>query len=316
MSAILCDIKPGDEVIVPSYSFVSCANAFVLRGAKIVFADSEALTPNIDVSLLEGLITSRTKAILVIHYAGIACDMNGILSLARKYGLKVIEDAAHAIDSYFEDKPLGSFGDLATFSFHETKNVTCGEGGLLVINNKSMAKRAEIIWEKGTNRVAFSKGEVQKYEWVDVGSSFLPSELSAAYLYAQLEVIDSIQKHRVSLWDAYNESFSGLKEHGVVKLPSIPPHCTNNGHIFYLVCSNKKERDSLINVLLEDRIHPTFHYLPLHLSPYYGPQHDGRSLPNAERFSDCLVRLPLHYRMNFEDVGYVTTYVKNFFSTS
>jgi len=316
MSAILCDIKPGDEVIVPSYSFVSCANAFVLRGAKIVFADSEALTPNIDVSLLEGLITSRTKAILVIHYAGIACDMNGILSLARKYGLKVIEDAAHAIDSYFENKPLGSFGDLATFSFHETKNVTCGEGGLLVINNKSMAKRAEIIWEKGTNRVAFSKGEVQKYEWVDVGSSFLPSELSAAYLYAQLEVIDSIQKHRVSLWESYNESLSGLKEHGAVKLPSIPPHCTNNGHIFYLVCSNKKERDSLINVLSENRIHPTFHYLPLHLSPFYESQHDGRSLANAERFSDCLVRLPLHYRMNFEDVAYVTTYVKDFFGIS
>lgn len=313
MSAILCNIQPGDEVIVPSYSFVSCANAFVLRGAKIVFADSETLTPNIDASLLESLITTRTKAILLIHYAGVACDMHKIMSLARKNGLMVIEDAAHAIDSYCEDRPLGSIGDLATFSFHETKNVTCGEGGLLVVNNKDLMDRADIIWEKGTNRVAFSKGEVNKYEWVDIGSSFLPSELSAAYLYAQLEVIDRIQKHRVELWESYHESLQDLAERGVVNLPSIPGRSTKNGHIFYLVCLDKNERDSLIRYLADCQVHATFHYLPLHLSPFYGPHHDGRPLPNSVRFSECLVRLPLHFQLTLIEIEYVCRQIKGFF---
>ena len=314
MCAILCNIQRGDEVIVPSFGFVSCANAFVLRGAKIVFADSEAGSPNIDIGQLEPLISPRTKAIVVIHYAGIACHMDDLMELARQYDIRVIEDAAHSVDAYYRNRPLGSIGDLATFSFHETKNVTCGEGGLLVVNNKDMADRAQIIWEKGTNRVGFSRGEVSKYEWVDVGSSFLPSELSAAYLFAQLEEIERIQAHRVRLWTQYRDELRDLAEKRLFSIASVPDYATVNGHIFYLTCSSRLQRDSLIVKLADQGIHAPFHYLPLHDSPFYRDHHDGRALCNAVRFSDCLVRLPLHFQLTSEDVSYVCGAVRRFFS--
>lgn len=313
MCALLCDIQPGDEVIVPSFSFVSCANAFVLRGAHIVFADSEPGSPNIDASSIDDLITPRTKALVLIHYAGIACDMQAVMSAALKHRLLVIEDAAHAIDSYYNGQPLGGIGDLGTFSFHETKNVICGEGGLLAVNNRNFEERAEIIWEKGTNRAAFSRGEVRKYEWVDIGSSFLPSELSAAFLLAQLEAIDQIQSHRKRLWHHYSDNLAAASAGGHFSLPSVPGYATTNGHMFYLTCPDRPTRDALIRFMASNKIDCTFHYLPLHLSPYFRSRHDGRPLTNAIRFSDCLVRLPLHYQLTLEQVEFVSEKVRAFF---
>lgn len=302
MAAILCDIQPGDEVIVPSYTFVSSALAFVRAGAKIVFADSMARNPNIDAEKIEELITTKTKAIVPVHYAGVACDMDRIMEIADRHGLFVVEDAAQAIDSYYKGRPLGSIGHFAAFSFHETKNIISGEGGLLVINDERFVRRAEIIWEKGTNRAEFFRGEVNKYGWCDMGSSFLPSEVIAAFLWAQLEQMDKIQEKRKTLWNHYYELLKPLADAGRFQLPEIPEYATNNAHMFYLVCNSLKERTALIECLKMNDIQAVFHYLCLHSSPFYLDKHDGRELVNSDLYADCLVRLPMYYDLTLQVV--------------
>lgn len=317
MAAILINIQPGDEVILPSYTFVSTANAFVLRGAKLVFADSRYDQPSLDETAIESLITPRTKVIVPVHYAGVACDMDIIMDLASKYNLFVIEDAAQAIDSYYIGrdgikKSLGSIGHLAAFSFHETKNIISGEGGLLVVNDMQFERRAEIIWEKGTNRSSFFRGEVDKYGWVDLGSSFLPSEIIAAFLWAQLENIDVIQKRRLDIWSAYYnglEAWSKMKE---VQLPKIPNFGTNNAHMFYLTCKNLEQRTLIINSLKSNGIMAVFHYISLHSSPFYTEKHDGRELQMTDRYSNCLLRLPFFYDLSdFNQERIIQTILQN-----
>ena len=307
MTAILLNIQPGDEVIAPSYTFVSTVNAFVLRGAKIIFVDSNQNNPNMDVSKIESLITSRTKAIVPVHYAGIACDMDAIMDIAERYKLFVVEDAAQAIDSYYIDsngnkKALGSIGHLATFSFHETKNIISGEGGMLVINDRQFFERSEIIWEKGTNRSAFFRGEIDKYGWVDIGSSFLPSETIAAFLWAQIEHINEIQKKRIELWDAYYYELKNHPQKKLFSLPFIPKYATNNAHMFYLRFSSLEERSRCIKSLNKVNIHAVFHYQSLHRSPYYITKHDGRTLAMSDSYSDTLLRLPMYYELTPEDI--------------
>ncbi|MDX1902977.1 MAG: dTDP-4-amino-4,6-dideoxygalactose transaminase [Thermonemataceae bacterium] len=301
MAAILLNIQAGDEVIAPSYTFVSTVNAFVLRGAKIVFADSETHTPNMDADTIESLINPKTKAIVVVHYAGIACDMDKIMAIALKHNLFVVEDAAQAIDSYYKGKPLGSIGHLAAFSFHETKNIVSGEGGMLVINDEVFAQRAEIIREKGTNRSQFFRGEVDKYGWVDIGSSFLPSDIIAAFLYAQLENLEDIQNKRKKIWELYYENLLALQKEGKIKLPEIPAYASNNGHMFYILCKDLEERSNLIKFLKEKNINAVFHYLSLHKSPFYEGKHDGRELLNCDRYADTLLRLPFFYELSEEN---------------
>lgn len=311
MCAILANIQPGDEVIIPSYTFVSTALAFVRQGAKIVFADSRSDHPGIDENKIEELITPRTKAIVPVHYAGVACDMDKIMSLANKYNLLVIEDAAQAIESFYKGRPLGSIGHMASFSFHETKNINSGEGGLLAINDDRFIQRAEIIWEKGTNRAEFFRGEVNKYGWVDTGSSFLPSEIIAAYLWAQLENLETIQKKRIEIWQQY---YDGLKDkllQSNIKLPFVPDYATNNGHMFYLVCDNIEQRTNLIQHLKENGVMAVFHYLSLHSSPYYQDKHDTRILENSDKFDNCLVRLPLFYELTREEIDIIINLIKN-----
>lgn len=295
MAALLSRINPGDEVIMPSFTFVSTANAFVLRGAKIVFADCLSDHPNLDHTTLESIITKKTKAIVVVHYAGVACDMNPILQIAKQYDIVVIEDAAQAIDSYYFGRPLGTFGNYAAFSFHETKNINCGEGGLLVVNNEKDAQRAEIIREKGTNRSAFFRGEIDKYGWVDIGSSFLPSEILAAFLFAQLQGMKNIQEKRKQIWSNYNRELKIIEEFGY-QLPVIPSYATNNAHMFYILCPSLEKRTSLIEYLRSDGITAVFHYLPLHLSNFYTKNLNGPTikLPNCERYAETLLRLPLY----------------------
>ena len=312
MSAILADIKPGDEVIMPTYTFVSTANAFILRNAKVVFVDSRKDHPGMDEELIEELITEKTKAIVVVHYAGVACDMEKVVKIAKRHKLIVIEDAAQAIDSYYKGKPLGSIGDLGAFSFHETKNIQCGEGGLLAINNSNFSNRAEIIWEKGTNRSAFWRGEVDKYNWVDIGSSYLPSEISAAFLYAQLEELEKIQEKRKAIWNQYNNGLANLKNLGI-GLPNIPIYATNNAHMFYLICRNGNERSQLIEYLKINNINAVFHYICLHDSPYYIDKHDGREMPNAKIYENFLVRLPLWVNMTDKEVNCVIQKVLEFY---
>ncbi|WP_210519742.1 dTDP-4-amino-4,6-dideoxygalactose transaminase [Hymenobacter terricola] len=314
MAALLLNIRPGDEVIVPSFTFVSTANAFVLRGANIVFADSTGLNPNLDPAALEGLVTSRTRAIVPVHYAGIACDMAAIQAVADKHGLAVIEDAAHAIDSYYRGRALGSLGTLAAFSFHETKNIISGEGGMLAINDAQYAPRAEVIREKGTTRTAFFRGEVDKYGWVDVGSSFLPSDIIAAYLWAQIENLTDIQQQRRAIWQRYYSALEPLANQGI-GLPRLPDYATNNGHLFYLVCRNLAERTALIAYLRQLGILAVFHYLSLHKSTYYASRHDGRALPWADLYSDCLVRLPLFYELTNAAQRRITDAVLDFYQT-
>ena len=305
MAAILCDIKEGDEVILPSYTFVSTANAFVLRGAKIIFADSRGDHPGIDEDKLEDLISPKTKVIVPVHYAGVACDMDKIMELANKYNLLVVEDAAQAIDSYYTGKdgvkrPLGSIGHLAAFSFHETKNIISGEGGMLVVNDERFIKRAEIIWEKGTNRSAFFKGEVDKYGWVDIGSSFLPSEITAAFLWAQLENLEGIQAKRKEIWNAY---YNGLKDWALqngLQLPTVPNYASNNSHMFYLVCKDGDQRDILLSKFNELGINAVFHYLSLHMSPFFESRYLGKELKQSDRFSTCLIRLPFFIGIDFD----------------
>ena len=316
MAAILIDIQPGDEVIVPSYTFVSTANAFVLRGAKIIFADSNKENPNIDASILESLITSKTKAIVPVHYAGIACEMDTIMELASKYNLFVIEDAAQAIDSFYTGKDgvkkaLGSIGHLAAFSFHETKNIISGEGGMLAINDMQFANRAEIIWEKGTNRSSFFRGEVDKYGWVDIGSSFLPSEIIAAFLWAQLENLDRIQEKRKTTWHSYYDKLKPFEKEGKIKLPIIPDYATNNGHMFYLICSSIDERTDLINKLKKNNIHSVFHYISLHSSDFYSKTSEVPELKLSDYYTDRLLRLPMYYELSDEDIELIINVIKN-----
>lgn len=312
MAAILLDIAPGDEVIAPSFTFVSTVNAFVLRGAKIVFADSRSDHPNIDAAEIEKRITTKTKAIICVHYAGIACDMDAIMALAKKHKLAVVEDAAHSINSTYKgEQYLGSVGTIGTFSFHETKNIISGEGGAILINENELVNRAEIIWEKGTNRAAFFRGESDRYNWVDIGSSFLPSEITAAFLFAQLEKLELIQQRRLEIWNRYYDQLKANEAD--FSLPLIPDYASNNAHLFYLVCKNAEERNKLIAHLSAQHIHAVFHYQPLHLSPFYLKENPKTKLPNAERFGDFLVRLPLFYELRNEEVDYICAQVKRFY---
>lgn len=319
MAAILCDIQPGDEIIIPSYTFVSTALAFVRQGAKIVFVDSRTDRPGIDELAIESLITSRTKAIVPVHYAGVACDMDVIMDIATRYNLFVVEDAAQAIDSYYTGKDgvkraLGSIGHFGCFSFHETKNIQCGEGGMLAINDERFVKRAEIIWEKGTNRAEFFRGAVNKYGWVDVGSSFLPSEITAAFLYAQLENLENIQKKRTEIWNQYYKLLKPLENQGLFKLPTIPDFATNNAHMFYLVFPSMEARSKMITHLNENEITSVFHYLSLHASPYYTEKYEGGTLPNSDRFSDCLLRLPMFYELTDKNQYNIIEIIRSFYN--
>ena len=314
MAAILIDIQPGDEVIIPSYTFVSSANAFVLRGAKIVFADSLPDHPNVDVSQIEKLITKKTKAIVVVHYAGVACEMDKIMALAEENGIFVVEDAAQAIDSYYKDKPLGGIGHLAAFSFHETKNIISGEGGMLVINDEQFIERSEIIWEKGTNRSAFYRGEVDKYGWVDIGSSFLPSDMIAAYLYAQLENLDDIQNRRKEIWHLYDKRLKEIFSNQKNRLPIIHDRATNNAHMYYLLCDSIEQRGRLIKYLRDCGVYSVFHYLSLHTSPYFLKNYEGAQLTCSDSYTQKLVRLPLYYELLKEETDYICDCIKVFFS--
>ena len=319
MAAILCDIKPGDEVIAPSYTFVSTVNAFILRGAKIVFCDSREDHPGIDEGKIKDLITPKTKVIVVVHYAGVACDMDVVMDIANDNKLFVIEDAAQAIDSFYTDKdgikkPLGSIGHLAAFSFHETKNIISGEGGMLVVNDERFEKRAEIIWEKGTNRSAFFKGEVNKYGWVDIGSSFLPSEIIAAFLYAQLENLEQIQNKRRSIWNKYYNGLKSLEEKNKLRLANIPEFSSNNAHMFYVLCKSVEERDALLSFLKQNQINAVFHYLSLHKSSYYLASNPLFDLPNSDYYANCLIRLPFYFDLTDNEIEKVVSKIIFFFN--
>lgn len=317
MCAMLCDLKPGDEVIVPSYTFVSTALAFLREGAKVVFADSMDSNPNLDAEKLEALVTPRTRVIAPVHYAGVACDMGVIMAVAERHNLIVVEDAAQAIDSFYKGKALGGVGHLGAFSFHETKNITAGgEGGLLVINDERFIRRSEILWEKGTNRAEFFRGAVNKYGWVDMGSSFLPSEINAAFLYAQLENLDDIQSKRQKLWEQYFVGLQQLAGKGLIRLPQIPGYTTNNAHMFYIVCRNLEERSGLIKFLKEHEILAPFHYLSLHKSDYYKAHNDNiPKLPYCDMYADCLVRMPMFYELELEQVDMIVATIKEYFKT-
>ncbi len=309
MCAILANIQNSDEVILPSYTFVSTALPFLRQGAKLVFADSYPDNPNIDVNAIEGLITTKTKAIVVVHYAGISCDMDAIMDLATRYNLIVIEDAAQAIDCYYTNKngikkALGTIGHLAAFSFHETKNIIAGEGGLIAINDEKFIKRSEIIWQKGTNRAEFFRGETNKYGWVDIGSSFLPSELIAAFLWAQLECLDTIQDKRKLIWNTYNNLFLDKKIKNL-QLPNVPGFASHNAHTFFIVTKDIEHRNRLIGQLKDAGYSAVFHYLSLHASDYFSEKHDGRNLPNSDRFTNCLLRLPLFYDLDIQHISQI-----------
>lgn len=313
MSAMLLDIAPGDEVIIPSFTFVSTALAFVRQGANIIFADSSQENPNIDITKLEKLITPRTRAIVVVHYAGISCQMDEIMEIANKFNLYVVEDAAQAIDAYYKGRVLGGIGHLGCISFHETKNIHCGEGGCLIINDEKFIKRAEILWEKGTNRADFFRGEINKYGWVDIGSSFLPSELNAAFLLAQLEKLDEIQTKRKMIYNHYYESLKELEENELVSVQKIPEYATNNGHMFYLICKSEIERGDLISYLKGNEIYSVFHYQSLHQSTYYKNKYSGNPLPMSDLYTDRLLRLPMYYALEKSDIEKVSTLIKKFY---
>jgi dTDP-4-amino-4,6-dideoxygalactose transaminase len=312
MAALLIDIRPGDEVIVPSYTFASTANAFALRGAEIVCADSLPGNPNIDPVSIEALITARTKAIVVVHYAGVACDMAAIRMIADRHKLFLIEDASQAVHAYHDDKPLGSFGHLSAFSFHSTKNLTSGEGGMLIMNEGTLSQRAEVIAEKGTNRAAFLRGETPAYSWTGLGSSCMPSEVTAAFLAAQLERTEEVHHKRLALWNGYYSMlhpFAGAS----FTLPEVPAYARHNAHTFYLVCSSREERDSLIASLREKGVQAAFHYQALHSSPFYKQCYRASELPNATRYSEQLVRLPLYFDLSPSDVQQVSEAVLKFY---
>lgn len=314
MAAILCNIKPGDEVIMPSYTFVSTADAFVLRGAKAVFVDVRPDTMNIDENLIEDAITDKTRAIVPVHYAGVSCDMDKILDIAKRHNLLVVEDAAQGIMSEYKGQALGTFGDYGCFSFHETKNFSMGEGGALLIRDKDNIERAEIIREKGTNRAKFFRGQIDKYTWVDAGSSYLPSEMNAAYLYAQLELADEITADRMRSWNMYNDAFEELENKERIERPFIPSDCKHNAHMFYLKCKDLEERSALIKFLGEYGILAVFHYIPLHNAPagkIYGRFHGEDVYTTKE--SERLVRLPLYYGLKEDEVEYIIGKVKEFY---
>ncbi len=314
MAALLCDIKPGDEVIMPSYTFVSTANAFVLNGASIVFVDIRPDTMNIDENLIEAAVTPKTRAIVPVHYAGISCEMDKILQIAEKYSLKVIEDAAQGVMSEYKGRPLGTIGDFGCFSFLETKNYSMGEGGCLLIRDKDMIEKAEIIREKGTNRSKFFRGEIDKYTWVSAGSSYLPSELNAAYLYAQLEQAAEIYNDRMASWNLYYELLSPLKEAGKLSLPVVPDGCKHNAHMFYIKTTGLKERTALIDYLKKQNIFSVFHYIPLHTAPagsLYG-RFCGEDVYTTKE-SERLLRLPMYYGLKQEDVRFVCRKITEFY---
>jgi dTDP-4-amino-4,6-dideoxygalactose transaminase len=303
MAAILSDIKPGDEVIVPSFTFVTTALAFVRQGAEIVFADSRSDHPNIDEDKIELLITDKTRVIVPVHYAGVACNMGKIRSIAAKHRLIVVEDAAQSIDSYYDGVPLGSLGNIGCFSFHETKNIISGEGGMIVVNDAGLQKRADYVWEKGTNRVDFFRGEINKYGWVDLGSSFLPSEIIAAFLYAQLENMDAIQSRRLLLWNAYYDHLSPHQGPHTFQISPIPEYATNNAHMFFIICSSSTKRDAVIQALKDKGILAVTHYQSLHRSDFYLRRHSvPTGLENADLFTERLLRLPLYYELEESDV--------------
>lgn len=310
MCAMLCRLRPGDEVIVPSYTFVSTALAFLREGAKVIFADSSSESANISLEQIRPVVTSKTKVIVVVHYAGVAVDMDPIMEYANKQGLIVVEDAAQAIDSYYKGRPLGSIGNFAAFSFHETKNISSGEGGMCVVNDDRYISRAEIIWEKGTNRAEFYRGMVNKYGWVDIGSSFLPSEFNAAYLWAQIESMNDIQEKRKHIWQMYYDGLKGFDLR--VQLPYIPDYSTNNAHMFYLICPSLDYRTKLMKYLKDNGVIATFHYLPLHSSKYYKNKYQGPALTNCDRYANCLLRLPLFYELTDNDVKEVIKLVRSF----
>lgn len=314
MSAILADIKPGDEVIMPSYTFVSTANAFVLRGAKIVFADIRPDTMNIDERLIEDAITSKTKAIVPVHYAGVSCEMDTIMKIAKKYNLYVIEDAAQGVMSKYKGRALGTIGDFGCYSFHETKNYTMGEGGAILIQNSEAIERAEIIREKGTDRSKFFRGQVDKYSWVDIGSSYLPSELNAAYLYAQLEEADEINENRLNTWKLYYDGLKELQEKGTIEIPYVPKECEHNAHMFYIKCKNLEERTKLINYLKDNEVIAVFHYVPLHTSKAGCKYARFNGIDkHTTKESERLLRLPLFYNIERNKVEYVINCVKRFY---
>lgn len=313
MTALLAGIKPGDEVIMPSYTFVSTANAFLLRGAVVRFADTLKDVPDIDPEAIRALITPKTRAIVVVHYSGIACDMDPVMAMAAEHGILVVEDAAHSVDSYYKGRPLGSVGHFGTFSFHETKNIFCGEGGLLTVNDERFVRRAEIIWEKGTNRAAFYRGEIDKYGWVDVGSSYLPSDALAAFLYTQLEMLDRIQGRRTQAWHRYHESLEPLEKEGFLKRPVVPGYATVNGNMYFVETSGADERDRLITHLKDHGISAVFHYPSLHTSPYFRSLHDGRDLPNTDHFSASIVRLPFFYSLKRSDIHRIVNAISSYY---
>ena len=315
MSAILCKVEPGDEVIMPSFTFVSTANAFYLRGARPVFVDIRPDTMNIDETKIEKAITERTKVIVPVHYGGVGCNMDVIMDIASKSGIYVVEDAAHAMNAKYKENYLGTIGDLAAFSFHETKNCICGEGGAILINNKKFIERAETVWEKGTDRSKFFRGEVDKYTWVDLGSSYLPSDLLAAFLYAQLENMDTIDSRRRDIFNFYFETLKPLEDQECLKLPEIPPECQSNNHLFYIVLNDENTRNALMDYMASKGIQAVFHYVPLHLSPV------GRSMgytdgqfPVTESISSRLLRLPFYYEIEREEQAEVVDTIKDFFN--
>lgn len=314
MAALLAGIEAGDEVILPSFTFVSTANAFVLRGAKLVFVDIRPDTQNIDEKLIENAITDKTKAIIPVHYAGIACEMDAIMGIAEKYNLAVIEDAAQGVLSAYKGKALGSIGDFGCYSFHETKNYSMGEGGALLIRNSENIEKAEIIREKGTNRSVFLRGQIDKYTWVDMGSSYLPSDINAAYLWAQLEIADEINENRMANWNLYKEELSGLEQAGKLQLPIVPEECKHNAHMFYIKTENIKERDALIKYLKENGASAVFHYVPLHSAPAgkkFG-RFSGEDKYTTQTY-ERLIRLPLYYKLEQSDVIKVCEYIKRFY---
>ncbi len=313
MAALLSGIRPGDEVIMPSYTFVSTANAFLLRGAVIRFADTLPDIPNIDPEAIRSLITPKTRALVTVHYSGIACDMDPVMQMARDHDLLVTEDAAHGIDSFYKGRPLGSIGHFGTFSFHETKNIFCGEGGLLAVNDPESVQRAEIIWEKGTNRAAFYRGETDQYGWVDIGSSFLPSDALAAFLYSQLQILGRIQLKRKKIWDWYHGDLQPAEQAGYLKRPAVPEYATVNGNMYFIRVSGAGERDRLIGYLKRMGINAVFHYPPLHSSLYFRPLHDGRELPNTDRFSASIIRLPFFYGLKRSQVRTITAAIATYF---
>lgn len=314
MALLLCDLKPGDEVILPSYTFSSTANAPVLAGAKLVFVDIRPDTMNIDEKKIEAAITKKTKVIIAVHYAGVSCEMDTILDIARRHNLMVIEDAAQGVMSTYKGKALGTMGDFGCYSFHETKNYSMGEGGALVINNPAYNEKAEILREKGTNRAKFFRGQVDKYTWVDFGDSYLPSELNAAYLWAQLEVADEINDNRLATWNAYYEAFKPLEEKGYIELPTIPVGCVHNAHMFYIKLKDLEARTDFIEALKKDGVNCVFHYIPLHSAPagHKFGRFDGEDEYTTKE-SERLVRLPLYYNLTLEDREHVIDSVTKYF---